>query len=125
VSRNPDDPRPEYVQIAEDLKAAITSGHLKAGEKLPSRAKLAKEYGVATGTLNQAIQQLIREGVLTAWQRGTFVRRVPAEAEASSPEYAAIMSEVRLLRDDLARMGDRLSRLEGLVDGADVNDSPA
>ncbi|MFC7382198.1 GntR family transcriptional regulator [Sphaerisporangium rhizosphaerae] len=124
MSRNPDDPRPEYVQIADDLRAAITSGRLKPGEKLPSRAKLAEEYGVATGTLNQAIQQLIRDGVLSAWQRGTFVRQAPAQEATASPEYTAIMSEIRVLRDDLVRMGDRLSRLEGLVDGP-AEDSPA
>jgi DNA-binding GntR family transcriptional regulator len=114
VRRNLDDPRPEYAQIADDLRSAVTSGRLNTGDKLPSRAKLAEQYGVATATVNRAVEQLVREGVVVAWNRGTFVRRVPAEAEPS-PEYSEIMGELEAIRGDLGRLASRVARLEDLA----------
>jgi len=116
VRRNLDDPRPEYAQIADDLRSAVTSGRLKTGDKLPSRSKLAEQYGVATATVNRAVEQLVREGVVAAWNRGTFVRRIPADTDAEpSPEYSQIMSELDAIRGDLGRLAARVAQLEDLV----------
>jgi DNA-binding GntR family transcriptional regulator len=122
VRRNPDDPRPEYAQIADDLRSAVKSGRLKTGDKLPSRTSLAREYGVATATVNRAVEQLVREGVVVAWNRGTFVRGIPADAEPS-PEYSAIMSELEAIRGDVGRLASRIAHLEDLVGEADSGDS--
>ena len=71
---NPNDPRPPYVQIADDLRRAITSGELKPRDRLESGRDLAKRYGVAPMTVNSAISALRDEGLLTSWQgRGVFV----------------------------------------------------
>jgi DNA-binding GntR family transcriptional regulator len=124
VRRNLDDPRPEYAQIADDLRSAVTSGRLKTGDKLPSRSKLAQQYGVATATVNRAVEQLVREGVVAAWNRGTFVRRIPADTDAEqSPEYSQIMSELDAIRGDLGRLAARVSQLEDLASEAGHGDS--
>lgn len=124
VRRNLDDPRPEYAQIADDLRSAVTSGRLKTGDKLPSRSKLAEQYGVATATVNRGVEQLVREGVVVAWNRGTFVRRVPADTDAEpSPEYSEIMGELEAIRGDLDQLASRMARLEGLVGEAGHGDS--
>jgi DNA-binding GntR family transcriptional regulator len=124
VRRNLDDPRPEYAQIADDLRSAVTSGRLKTGDKLLSRSKLAEQYGVATATVNRAVEQLVREGVVVAWNRGTFVRRVPGDTDAEpSPEYLKIMSVLEAIRGDLDQLDSRIARLEGLVGEAGHGDS--
>ena len=117
VRRNLDDPRPEYAQIADDLRSAVSSGRLKTGDKLPSRVSLARQYGVATATVNRAVEQLVREGVVVAWNRGTFVRRLPAEEP--SPAYSEIMTELEAIRGDLGRLASRVAHLEHLVGEAD------
>lgn len=122
MRRNLDDPRPEYAQIADDLRSAVTSGRLKTGDKLPSRTSLARQYGVATATVNRAVEQLVRDGVVVAWNRGTFVRRVPVDAEPT-PEYAEIMSELDAIRGDLRQLASRVAHLENLVGEADAADS--
>jgi DNA-binding GntR family transcriptional regulator len=122
MRRNLDDPRPEYAQIAADLRAALTSGRLRTGDKLPSRMSLAKQYGVATATVNRAVEQLVREGVVVAWNRGTFVRRIPADDEPS-PEYSAIMSELEAIRGDLGRLAARVAHLEDLAGQAESGES--
>lgn len=63
-----------YLQIADDLRTRIQSDDWGPGSMLPSRADLAREYGVALMTIQKAIQPLLDEGLLVAsHRRGTFV----------------------------------------------------
>jgi DNA-binding transcriptional regulator YhcF (GntR family) len=72
---DPDDPRPPYRQVASALRAAILTRSLKPGEKLPSGPELAKRYGVARMTAQQAIRVLREEGLVVSRQgSGVFVR---------------------------------------------------
>lgn len=64
-----------YGWLAASLKARITQGEWVPGTALPSEATLAKEHGVALGTLRQALAVLVAEGLLERQHgRGTFVR---------------------------------------------------
>jgi DNA-binding transcriptional regulator YhcF (GntR family) len=72
---DPDDPRPPYRQIANTLRAAILTRTLAPGEKLPSGPELAKRYGIAKATAENAIRLLKEEGLVVARQgSGVFVR---------------------------------------------------
>jgi len=52
----------------------ISDGSLPAGTMLSSRQNLAKEYGVALSTAQQAVANLIADGILETYDRkGTFV----------------------------------------------------
>lgn len=63
-----------YVQLAAILRAQIESGELQPGQQLPSETTLTQEYGVARGTVRQAIKVLRDEGlVITRAQRGSRV----------------------------------------------------
>lgn len=65
---------PIYVQIIEQVKAAMASGLLQAGEQLPSVRDLAVSLTVNPNTISRAYQELERDGViLTQRGRGTFV----------------------------------------------------
>ena len=120
MKRDPDNPRPEYVHIADDLRSQIASGRLKPGDKLSARRKLAEAYGVATGTVDRAVELLVREGTLVAWQRGTFVRGASPEGGASaSPGYEAVMEHLQAIRDDLRGLDTRVARLEELTGQAE------
>jgi len=75
MSLDPDDPHPPYQQVARDLRAAILTKRFEPGEKLPSGPELAKHYGVARMTVQQAIRLLRDEGLVVSRQgSGVFVR---------------------------------------------------
>ncbi|MEY9213901.1 GntR family transcriptional regulator [Thermobifida halotolerans] len=72
---DPEDPRPPFQQVAGALRAAILTRKLHPGDKLPSGAELAKTYGVARMTVQQAIRILRDEGLVISQQgRGVYVR---------------------------------------------------
>jgi len=72
MSLDPDDPRPPYQQVAAALRAAILTRKIEPGDKLPSQAELAKSYGVARMTIQQALRLLKEEG-LTVSRQGSGV----------------------------------------------------
>jgi DNA-binding transcriptional regulator YhcF (GntR family) len=75
MSLDQDDPRPPYIQIANQLRAAILTKKLASGEKLPSGAELAKQYGVARQTVQNGLDILRGEGLIVSRQgSGVFVR---------------------------------------------------
>jgi GntR family transcriptional regulator / MocR family aminotransferase len=71
--------------LEEALRSGIREGRLPAGTRLPATRDLARELGVARGTVSQAYAQLTAEGWLTARTRaGTRV----ADGAASDPRPA-------------------------------------
>jgi GntR family transcriptional regulator len=56
---------PLHTQIADDLREQIRSGALRAGEQLPSEARLCEQYGVSRGTVRQALAALRSDGLLS------------------------------------------------------------
>lgn len=53
-----------YEQIVNQLKNAIVTGELKAGEALPSIRSLAAELGVSVITTKRAYEELEKEGLI-------------------------------------------------------------
>ncbi|MCR5252061.1 MAG: GntR family transcriptional regulator [Lachnospiraceae bacterium] len=53
-----------YEQIVNQLKSAIVSGELKAGEALPSIRSLAADLSVSVITTKRAYEELEKEGLL-------------------------------------------------------------
>ena len=65
---------PIYEQIKNQIRSAVMSGELEAGEALPSLRKLAKELRVSVLTVTKAYNELADEGVVQNLQgKGTFV----------------------------------------------------
>jgi GntR family transcriptional regulator len=70
--------RPPYLQIADHLRSAISSGEIGPGRKLPSERRLAEAYGVDRATAHRAVLELHASGLVVAEQgRGVFVRTSP------------------------------------------------
>lgn len=73
---------PRYVTVANALAADVARGHLHAGERLPAQRELARELGVAIGTISRAYELSEERGLVRAEVgRGTFVRGRPGSPE--------------------------------------------
>lgn len=57
-------------QIAADLRRAIETGEYGAAERLPTGAELMERYGVARQTVQNAIEQLRSEGLISSTPGG-------------------------------------------------------
>ena len=71
------DPRPIYVQVAEEIKALIARGELAEGAPLPPVRQLAADLGVNLNTVATAYRELQGEGLL-------FIRHGAGAVVASS-----------------------------------------
>jgi GntR family transcriptional regulator len=70
-------PIPLYYQLREQLREAIKDGRLEPHVALPTEPELAERVGVSRFTLRQAIDELVREGLVRRERgRGTFVAEV-------------------------------------------------
>jgi GntR family transcriptional regulator len=71
---NPHAPIPLYRQLSDRLMGLIRSGHYAPGSRIPSEHHLAKTYQIGRPTIRQAIDLLVRKGVLTRRRgSGTYV----------------------------------------------------
>ena len=69
-----DNPVPQFEQIIEQIKAAVTVGILKAGDALPSIRQLANDLELNSKTVAKAYKLLERDSVIeTKGYRGTYV----------------------------------------------------
>ncbi|MFD4634548.1 FadR/GntR family transcriptional regulator [Streptomyces sp. NPDC058284] len=57
--------------IADTLRDRIRAGELRAGERLPTQAELAEEFGVERGAVRQAMKKLQSEGLLSNVSKGS------------------------------------------------------
>ena len=86
---DPADKRQPNVKVAASIRAAILSGELEPGQRLPSGPELAEFFGVASMTVQKAIRTLADEGfVRTKSGSGVYVRdqaSLPTPEEAEHP----------------------------------------
>ncbi len=67
--------RPAYRSLIRLMDAAIQSGELKPGERLPTQRQLAYDLGLSVQTVSRAYDRLIEAGMISGHVgRGTFVR---------------------------------------------------
>jgi GntR family transcriptional regulator len=74
ISIDIDDPVPQFEQLIEQIKAAVTAGTLKPGDPLPSIRQLANDLELNSKTVAKAYKLLERDSVIeTKGYRGTYV----------------------------------------------------
>ncbi len=83
-------------QLQRELREAIRSGRLSAGERLPSSRALARELGVSRGLVLECYGQLEAEGYLSTWV-GSATR--VAVGAVTPPASAARAATPRLAVD--------------------------
>ena len=59
-----DSERPIYIQLVEQIQAGIISGYYKPGDKLPSVRDLAMEAAVNPNTMQKALSELEKPGLV-------------------------------------------------------------
>jgi len=65
---------PKYAQLAEQIRIQISSGQLKAGDRLPSFMEMRTQQGVSQGIMERAYALLEQDGLVERQPgRGTFV----------------------------------------------------
>ncbi|MFZ5817314.1 MAG: GntR family transcriptional regulator [Bacillota bacterium] len=120
---DPSSGTPIYRQIVDQVRQAVASGVLRAGDKLPSVRDMAVELAVNPNTIAKAYQELERDGVIiTPRGRGSFVADRDhglAEAEALrqfTESVDRLVAEAYRLRIDretaLKLLGDRMDEAE-------------
>ena len=68
-----------WKRIADDLREKIQAGRWQVGDPLPTMADLQAQYGVAKGTIQNAVNQLADEGLVTTRSgSGIYVAAPPA-----------------------------------------------
>lgn len=71
---NPSSVLPLYEQAAGHIAAAIASGDLQPGDKLPAERDLAEDWGIGYMTVRHAVAVLRGRGLLVSRVgKGTFV----------------------------------------------------
>lgn len=66
-------------QVEEKIRAAIFSGELRSGERLPSEGELSRQFAVSRTTVREALRALCVQGLLdksSGTKGGSFVRSV-------------------------------------------------
>ena len=61
---NLDSDRPIFLQIIEKIRLDIVSGYYQPGDKLPSVRELAAEASVNPNTMQKALSELERTGLV-------------------------------------------------------------
>ncbi|WP_184561010.1 FadR/GntR family transcriptional regulator [Streptomyces paradoxus] len=64
-------PQRTHREVADELRARIRSGALRPGERMPTQAQLAHEFGVERGAVRQALRVLQSERLLTNVSKGS------------------------------------------------------
>lgn len=83
-------------EIAEVLRERIRGGDLKAGDRLPTQAELAEEFGVERGTVRQALRALQEDGLLTNVSKGSPPRIAEPAVPRAEPQPTMVALGPRL-----------------------------
>jgi DNA-binding transcriptional regulator YhcF (GntR family) len=107
------DTTPPYLRIAAELRQRITSGALRAGDRVPSTRQIVREFGVAMATATKVLATLRQEGLVRALPGvGTVV-----DAPSTRPRSARAprQPEPGLTRERIVRTAVGIGDTEGLA----------
>jgi GntR family transcriptional regulator len=114
VNLDPNDARPLYLQIMDEVRRAIVLGTLKAEDPLPSVRELAADLVINPRTVSQAYQELERDGVIYVRRgQGTFVSPTARRGAGERRTLAAAVAKRALL--DAQRHGLNAEELVTMI----------
>lgn len=100
----------KHAELSASLRAAIRSGQLKVGDKLPTEAQFVATTPYSLGTVQRAIRTLVQEGLVERKPKlGTFViqsrrmiskpwhfRFLDSDRKTQLPVYPTVLSRTRI-----------------------------
>lgn len=96
--------RPIYIQLMEYIKMRIISGKYNSGEKIPSVRELANEASVNPNTMQKALTELERLGLLfSARTSGRFITNDSKMIQEMKLNFAK--EEVNLFLNKMKELG--------------------
>ena len=96
--------QPIYSQLVRRIKQGIVSGELPAGSRLPSVRDLAMEAGVNPNTMQRALQELEREGMVFSQRTaGRFVTEDVKLIEEAKRAFAR--EHIRVFLEGMGKLG--------------------
>lgn len=103
-----------YQQIAAEIRRAIESGKLRAGERAPSTRALVRDHGIAMATATKVLATLQQEGLVHSRPGvGTVVG--PAPRPSVAQQRPAGRPEPSLSREEVVRAAIAIADEEGLA----------
>jgi len=106
---------PRYQCIQKHIEQLIAQRKVREGERIPSERAIARQFGVSQMTVNRAIQELVRSGVLVRRVgSGTYVQRRTSVVRSTTrttvvmvPPFAEHLEEDTYLRWPFHAFRDR------------------
>lgn len=96
--------RPLYIQLIEHIKLLILSGEYEPGEQFPSVRELALAASVNPNTMQRALSELERDGLLINGR--TNGRKITSDTSMiQSMREELATTKLCQLRKELARLG--------------------
>jgi GntR family transcriptional regulator len=100
IELRPDDPRPVYRQIADEVRRAVAVGIVKPGEALPAARVLAAGLKLNPNTVQHAYRTLAHEGIVeTRRGLGAFIAAAPRRDSRQTPAVIARRIAEHALRE--------------------------
>jgi GntR family transcriptional regulator len=105
-------PTPIYAQLDRAIRAAIATGQIRPGAKLPTVRQMAVDLAVNANTVARVYAQLERDGILET-QRGvgTFVRDAPSPMATRAHRERELRALIQRFVGDAALLGFTLPEL--------------
>jgi DNA-binding transcriptional MocR family regulator len=78
----------DYRVLADEVAIEIADGRLRAGDRLPTQRRFARDRGIAVSTASRVYAELSRRGLVAGEVgRGTFVRAAPPQPGPALAEH--------------------------------------
>lgn len=113
---------PIYTQLISQIKFGIVAGQLPPGQRMATVRDLAQEAGVNPNTMQRALQELEREGlVFTQRSNGRFVTEDVSIIEGAKITLAK--QYIREFLDSMGRLGYEREAIISLLTGSEEEEN--
>ena len=107
--------QPIYSQLIQRIKQGIVSGDLSPGGRLPSVRDLATEAGVNPNTMQRALQELERDGMVYSQRTaGRFVTEDMRVIERAKKQFAE--EQIRSFLEAMKKLGYQREEIVSLLE---------
>ncbi|MFH8978323.1 FadR/GntR family transcriptional regulator [Streptomyces sp. NPDC017890] len=100
--KRPQRPQRTHREVADELRARIRTGRLQPGQRMPTQAQLADEFGVERGAVRQALRTLQSERLLANVSKGSPATVAPDPHSALTGPGAPPMPTMAALAPRIA-----------------------